>query len=50
VELSETASAVPRDRSALVAALREIVSSPDYFPPSLPISQKLVAGALSRSN
>ena len=50
VELSQTASAVPRNRSALIAALREVVSSPDYLPPSLPTSQKLVAGALSRSN
>ena len=48
VELSATAAAVPQDRSALIAALREIVSAPDYLPPSLPISQKLVAGALSR--
>jgi hypothetical protein len=50
VDLSATASAVPRDRSALIAALREVVSSPDYLPPSLPTSQKLVAGALSGSN
>jgi hypothetical protein len=50
VALSKAATAVPQDRSALLAALRISVSSPDYFPPSLPISQKLVAGALSRSN
>lgn len=50
VLLSEAATAVPLDRSDLIAALKAVVSSPDYLPPSLPISRKLVEGALIRSN
>jgi hypothetical protein len=50
VELSPSASAVPEDRSNKIAALKALVDSPGYLPPSLPVIQKLVSGALSRTD
>ena len=50
VELSRLAAAVPEDRSKKIAALKEVVASPGYLPPSLPVIGKLVSGALSRTD
>jgi hypothetical protein len=47
VELSRLAAAVPEDRSKKIAALKAVVTSPGYLPPSLPVIHKLVSGALS---
>jgi hypothetical protein len=49
VDLSEAAATVPAARSGLIAALTALVTSPDYSPPSLPVSQKLIAESLSRA-
>ena len=49
VELSHSSTAPPQDRSDRIAALKSIATSPDYLPPSLPVSQKIIAGALSRA-
>jgi hypothetical protein len=48
VQLSGTDATLPQGRSEFISALKAIVSSPDYSPASLPISQKLVSEALSR--
>ena len=50
VELSRLAAAEPEDRSNKIAALKELVGSPGYLPPSLPVIRKLVSGALSRTD
>jgi hypothetical protein len=50
VELSRLASDVPEDRSSKIAAIKAVVSSPGYLPPSLPVIHKLVSGALSRTD
>jgi len=47
VELSQSVAAVPEDRSKVIAALKAAVASPGYLPPSLPVSRKLIAGALA---
>lgn len=50
VELSRLAANVPEDRSKKIAALKEVVASPGYLPPSLPVISKLVSGAISRTD
>jgi hypothetical protein len=50
VELSLLAGTVPEDRSTKIAALKAVVTSPGYLPPSLPVIHKLVSGALSRTD
>jgi hypothetical protein len=50
VELSRLAATVPEDRSRKIAALKEVVASPGYLPPSLPVIGKLVSGSLSRTD
>jgi hypothetical protein len=50
VELSRLAATVPEDRSKKIAALKEVVASPGYLPPSLPVIRKLVSGSLSRAD
>jgi hypothetical protein len=50
VHLSATADAVPGGRADLIATLKASVASSDYLPPSLSLSQKLVAGALTGPN
>jgi hypothetical protein len=49
VELSHELAAVPQDRANRIAALKAELASPDYLPESLPVSRKLVSGALSRT-
>ena len=49
VDLSAAASVIPEGRAAQIAALKKLYDSSDYLPPALPVSQKLVADALSRS-
>jgi hypothetical protein len=50
VELSHSAEPVPEDRAGRIAALKTALASPDYLPSSLPVSRKLVTGALSRTD
>jgi hypothetical protein len=49
VQLSH-AAALPEGRADRLAALKSVVSSADYLPPSLPVSRKLISGALSRDD
>jgi hypothetical protein len=50
VQLSHAGTALPEGRAERIAALKITYSSPDYLPPSLPISRKLISGALSRTD
>ncbi len=50
VELFHQLAAVPHDRADRIAALKANLASPDYLPESLPVSRKLVSGALSRTD
>jgi hypothetical protein len=50
VELSRSATLEPEDRSKKIAALKAVVESPGYLPPSLPVIRKLVSGAISRTD
>jgi hypothetical protein len=50
VQLSHSATALPEGRAERIVALRTMFSSSDYLPPSLPVSRKLIAGALSRAD
>lgn len=50
VQLSDAANALPDGRAERLAELKAVVSSADYSPPSLPVSRKLIEGALSRGD
>lgn len=50
VEISDATAIISQERVARIAALTAIVSSPDYLPPSIPISRMLISGSLSRAN
>lgn len=48
VQLSQLTATVLQGRLDHIEALKTIVASPDYFPPSAPVSQKLIEAGLSR--
>ena len=48
VQLSHAVAALEEQRSNRIAELKKQVASPDYLPPSLPVSRRLVSAALSR--
>ena len=50
VQLSHATAAIVQGRADQIAALTAIVASPDYLPSSLPVSRKLISGALSRAD
>jgi hypothetical protein len=48
VQLSKLTDIVLQNRSERIAELRTIAASPGYSVPAVSVSQKLIAGALSR--
>ena len=49
ISLSSATTSIISARSARVAELGKVVNEPGYDPPALPISKKLIEGALARS-